>query len=109
MEPLKKPRLKDIDGTEPGKVQLVSITLAEELPKRDGFMHSYFEEGPDDKYDPWLMAEGLHESIKKDFPEHHFAIVGNWRARYLAWNRRMEEIGISEENRTPQAYLGTPK
>lgn len=106
MEPLKKPILRDIDGTVPGKVQLVCIRLAEELPRRDDYMHTYFEEKLGDERDPWLRAEGLYESLKKDWPEHEWAIVGNWRARYLVWRRHQQSMGfLSEKDWTPQAYL----
>lgn len=101
-----KPRLADIDGRVPGKVVLVSVKLQDELDVRKGdFQHAYFEEG-EDKADPYLRAEGLKLSLEDDWPQHEWAVVGNWRARYLQWARRQQELGfLPEEAWSPQAYL----
>lgn len=105
MQPKGKPRLADVDGRVPGKVQLLAVLLEEELPRRDGLMNMYFEE-TSERPNPWRAAEGLKRSIEGDFPEHHWEIVGNWRARYLLWVERQKELGfLSEEDWSPQAYL----
>lgn len=73
-------------------------------------MHNYFEEA-EGKSDPWSMAVGLKRSIEGDWPDHHWAIVGNWRARYLRWVTQMKEMGLnfSESDLSPEEYLETFK
>lgn len=105
MEPKDKPTLADVDGTVPGKVQLIAVKLQENLPGRGDFLHEYFEEASE-RPNPWRSAEGLKRSIEGDWPEHHWEIVGNWRARYLAWVERQKGLGfLSEEDWSPQAYV----
>lgn len=105
MEPKDKPSLADVNGTALGKVQLLSIKLVDEIDGGPQMMHMYFEEA-DDRPDPWRSAEGLKRSIEGDWPDHHWAIVGNWRARYLAWMQRQKGLGfLSEEDWSPQAYV----
>jgi hypothetical protein len=107
MHPRGKPTLADVDGTTLGKVQLVSLKLVEGFGESPELMHTYFEEGAG-RVDPWLQAEGLKRGIEDDWPEHYWAIVGNWRAMYLAWVRRMRGLGfLSEEDWSPSAYLET--
>jgi hypothetical protein len=100
------PTLADIDGRVPGRVQLVSIALREEVTPKDGsFMHSYFEE-EEGQADPYLRAEGLMRSIEDDWPDSEWAIIGNWRARYLRWVRLQKGMGfLPEESWSPQAFL----
>ena len=110
MEPNGKPSLKDVDGTEPGKVQLMSIKLVDGSDSEAGQMRSYSEEG-DAEVDPWTLAEGLKRSVEGDWPEHYWAIVGNWRAHYLKWARTMKTMGVDfgEDALSPQEYLDTFK
>jgi hypothetical protein len=100
-----KPTLKDVDGRVPGRVQLVSIRLDEDDPKQ---MCTFFEE-ESGKRDPYLRAEGLMRSLEDDWPEHEWAMIGNWRARYLLWAWNMENMGLDfgEDALSPQAYLDT--
>lgn len=105
MELTGTPTLADVDGREPGKVQLLAAPLVEDMPKRGGMTHAYFEE-EEGKRDPWLRAEGLKLSLEGDWPEHHWAIVGNWRARYLKWRRVQQGMGfLPEEAWSPEAYV----
>lgn len=95
-----KPTLADVDGTVPGKAMLMSVRLDEDNP---GQMCTIFEEGPDDPVDPWTRAEGLMRGIEADWPEHEWAIVGNWRAKYLRWAHTMPAFLPGPH--TPQEYL----
>lgn len=102
-----KPTLADVDGREPGRAFLLSIKTGDPFKESPDQMYECFEEADGDKYDPIRTAEGLKLSIEGDFPNRHWAIVGNHRAHYLAWRRRMDEMGLgfSEERLSPQAYL----
>lgn len=105
MEPKGKPTLTDVDGTVLGRVQLMSIRLVDPYDGTPQMMHEYIEEA-DDRPNPWAFAEGLKRGIEADWPDHHWAIVGNWRARYLMWVQRQKETGfLSEEDWSPQAYV----
>ena|SRR5690606_7433839 len=105
MEPNGKPTLADMDGTVPAKVQLMAIKLVDEIGNDPKMMHMYFEEASD-RPNPWRSAEGLKRGIEGDWPEHHWEIVGNWRARYLMWVERQRALGsLSEEDWSPQAYV----
>lgn len=105
MELKGKPKLADVDGTVPGKVQLLSVRLVDGLTEDPKLMATYIEEA-EDRPNPWLFAEGLKRGLEDDWPEHHWAIVGNWRARYLLWVHRQKGMGfLSEEDWSPQAYL----
>lgn len=97
-----KPTLADVDGTVPGRAMLLCIRLDEDRPDQ---MYNLFEETPDAPADPWTFAEGLMRSIEGDFPEHEWAIVGNWRAKYLRWELQMKRTIPGEF--TPQEYLET--
>lgn len=44
--------------------------------------------------DPRRMADNLRKSIEGDWPKHTHTIVGNDRADYLAWKRRMAQMGM---------------
>ena len=104
MRPKGKPTLADVDGTEPGKVMLVAVRLVPTREQEPVPMYRYFEEGPDDM-NPWATAEGVLESIEEAWPkEIHWAIVGNWRARYLAWNWGQRGF-IPKDALSPEAYL----
>lgn len=105
-----KPTLVDVDGRELGKVQLVSIKLVEGFDDETQQHYAYFEEEPG-KDDPYLRAEGLKLSIEDDWPEHYWAIIGNWRARYLQWVRTLQQRMpfLGEEAWTPEAYIATFK
>lgn len=106
MEPKNKPTLADVDGSVPGKVQLVAIKLVDGFGEDPKMTHTYFEEDGNSDRDPWLMAEGLKRGIEDDWPEHHWAIVGNWRARYLKWVRYQKALGfLPEDAWSPAAYL----
>jgi hypothetical protein len=105
VQPKGKPTLADVDGTIPGKVQLLAVLLEEDLPNRGGLMNTYVEEA-DGQPNPWLFAEGLKRGIERDWPDHQWAIVGNWRAHYLMWVQRQKDLGfLSEEDWSPQAYV----
>jgi hypothetical protein len=96
-----KPTLADVDGTVKGKVQLMSIRLRENNPEQYA---TYIEEGMYDD-DPWTFAVGLMRGIEMDWPDHEWAIVGNWRARYLRWAATMPSFLPGPH--TPEAYLAT--
>lgn len=99
-----RPTLKDIDGTVLGKVQLMSIKLVDDFDEDPEQMHTFIEEGMHDE-DPWTFAMGLMRGIEKDWPGHEWAIVGNWRARYLRWAHTMRSWITAPH--TPEDYLAT--
>lgn len=96
----KRPTLADVDGTVPGKAMLMSVKLDEDEP---GQMCTIFVEEPDAPADPWTWAEGLMRGIEDDWPDHEWAIVGNWRARYLRWAYTMQSVIPGEH--TPDEYV----
>lgn len=83
-----KPKLKDVDGTIPGRAALILIDL-ENPDTRRGFMQSLFVEGEGNCTDPVLSCNALWESTKGDWPRHRMAIVADERAKYIEWNRLM--------------------
>jgi hypothetical protein len=99
-----RPTLADVDGTVKGKVQLMSVKLVDGLSHDTEHMCTYIEEGEYDE-DPWTFAMGLMRGIEKDWPDHEWAIVGNWRARYLRWAATMPAFLPGPH--TPEAYLAT--
>lgn len=100
----KRPTLKDIDGTVPGKVQLMSVKLVDDMFDEPELMATPIYEGDHDK-DPWTFAMGLMRGIEQDWPDHEWAIVGNWRARYLRWAHTMPSFLPGPH--TPEDYLAT--
>jgi hypothetical protein len=99
-----RPRLADIDGTVKGRVQLMSIKLVDELEDPEQ-MHTPITEGDHDE-DPWTFAMGLMRGIEMDWPDHEWAIVGNWRARYLRWATTLVQW-LPDADTSPVAYLAT--
>lgn len=100
-----RPALADIDGTVPGKAMLMSIKLVDSLDGEDPEqMHTFFEEKEGDP-DPWTFALGLKAGIEDDWPDHEWAIVANWRARYLRWAYTMPAFLPGPH--TPEEYLAT--
>lgn len=97
-----KPTLADIDGTVPGRAVLMSARTDSDNSEP---MAETRDEQPGDTYDPWTTLEGLQRSIEADFPDRGWAIVGNWRARYLRWAHTMQFIIPGDH--TPQDYLET--
>lgn len=103
-----KPSLAEVDAREPGKVQLISIKLVDGFDEDPQQMYTLIEEGEDIERDPWLMAEGLMRSMEDDWPDHYWAIVGNWRAHYLRWRRFQRRMGpLREDDWSPESYLAT--
>lgn len=99
-----RPTLADIDGTVKGKAVLMSIKLVDEFDEDPEQMHTLITEGEYDE-DPWTFAMGLMRGIEKDWPDHEWAIVGNWRARYLRWAHTMPSYVTGPH--TPEEYLAT--
>ena len=60
-------------------------------------------EGENDCTDPFASCEQTLLAIGDDFPDHVHTTVGNDRAQYLAWKRRMDDL-IGGEN-SPSDYL----
>jgi hypothetical protein len=99
----KKPTLADVDGRTPGRAALLQIDLENPGTETGGPMWSDFTEGEHGCTSPYDSCEVLWASVKDDWPTHTHAIVGNDRAKYLVWARRMKAIGIA--NHSPQDYL----
>lgn len=97
------PTLADVDGTDPGRVQ---VELADLTGERPEVLRTYYFEEKSGEADPWLRAEMLKRDIEDDWPGCHWEFVGNWRARYLDWARRFEEWGFDGDH-SPQEYLRT--
>lgn len=99
-----KLKLTDVDGTIPGRAALVSINL-DTMMDYDGKGSQFagFVEGEHNCADPIESAWALWESIKDDFPGRRAAVIANSRAKYLAWKRRIEALGMKDT--TPKDYL----
>jgi hypothetical protein len=100
-----RPLLKDVDGTVKGAVMLMSIRVVDPFTDDPQQLHEYIAEGDHDE-DPWTFALGFREGIKKDWPGHEWAIVGNWRARYLRWAHTMAWT-LGEGTYSPEEYIET--
>ena len=92
--------LADVDGTIPGRAALVSLRLDIKDSKT---MTDVVIEGEYGCTDPFESCDRLRLAIGDDFPDHVHTTVGNERARYLAWKRRMDEL-LGGDN-SPAAYL----
>lgn len=96
-------KLADIDGTTPGRAALVSIDLNNPGGDMGGPMYADFEEGNDGVTDPIQRCWNFWEATKDDFPTHTAAVISNPRAKYLAYEREMNRLGIGVVS--PQEYL----
>lgn len=98
-----KPTLADVDGSVKGRAVLMSIKVGDTLDEDPEQMHTDLVE--DEKHDdPWGWALILMRSMEDDWPDHEWAIVGNWRARYLRWVQQMLTV-IPGGGHTPEQYL----
>lgn len=95
-----KPTLADVDGTVPGRAVLMSIKVVDTLDEDPEQMHTDLVE-TEGQPDPWTWALGLMRSMEDDWPVHEWAIVGNWRARYLRWKVMMPIPG----EHSPEEYV----
>lgn len=96
----KKITLADVDGTIPGRAALVSLKLDQDDT------NSFFDvhiEGQDGCTDPFASCDQVRRAIGDDFPEHVHTTVGNDRAHYLVWQRRMDDH-IGGDN-SPAKYV----
>lgn len=98
-------RLADVDGTVPGVAVLLVINVDPTAPE-DKLVLSVdrFDENDDSPYDPALRAEGLWESVKKDWPGYVHKIALNERATFLVANRRTEDMIGKPAWDTPRDY-----
>lgn len=91
--------LADVDGTIPGRAILVSLKL-------DYDTNPYFDvnvEGQHGCTDPFATCERTLLAIGDDFPDHVHTMVGNERAKYLAWKRRLGSMFSGDHS--PAEYL----
>jgi hypothetical protein len=98
-----QPTLEAIDGRVLGRVMLMSIRIVDPAYEEPEPLYEDITEGDHDE-DPWTFALGLQRGIERDFPDREWAIVGNWRARYLRWVHQMNLMPGPGEY-PPQEYL----
>lgn len=83
----------------------VSLDASNPEPLADRFDEGdLFDGEPSVHGHPIARAQMLWSAIESDWPDRLFSIVGNDRAKYLAWVERMR---LLDENwpATPEAYI----